>query len=165
MMKTVKKQVKNELTAPVEEGPYYKDGSPETRVIATEKTEGKKIIMEGTVRDKDGNPIPHAWLDFWQADGRGKYDNQSYTLRGHQYADENGHYRLETVRPLEYLMRSPHIHVKVRAHDQAPVFTTQLFFPGEKTNATDFLFDKRTLMNVKDTPDGLKATFDFVVET
>jgi protocatechuate 3,4-dioxygenase beta subunit len=164
-MKAVKQRTRKDLTAPVEEGPYYKDGSPETRVIATAKTEGKKLILEGSVRDKDGHPIPHAWLDFWQADGRGKYDNRSYGLRGHQYADEKGRYHLETVRPIEYSVRSPHIHVKVRAHGQAPVFTTQLFFPGEKTNATDVLFDKRTLMDVKETPDGLTATFDFVVET
>jgi protocatechuate 3,4-dioxygenase beta subunit len=152
------------LTAPVEEGPYYKGGSPERKKITADNTVGKKLIVEGTVRDKDGKPIPHAWLDFWQADGTGEYDNRGFVLRGHQYTDAQGRYRLETVRPREYLMRSPHIHVKVQAHKDAPIFTTQLFFPGEKTNASDFLFEKGTLMDVKDTPDGQLAHFDFTVE-
>ncbi len=152
-------------TTPVEEGPYYKGDSPERTSIAGEKTTGKKLVLQGTVRDQAGQPISHAWLDFWQADGRGEYDNEGYVLRGHQYTDQEGRYRLETVRPKEYLMRSPHIHVKVQAHPKAPIFTTQLFFPGEATNATDYLFDKHTLMDVKDTPDGQVAAFDFVVET
>ena len=153
------------LTLPVEEGPYYKAGSPERRNIVDPGTPGTKLIVEGRVLDSMGKPIVHAWLDFWSADGRGHYDNAGYNLRGHQYADEDGRYRLETVRPHEYLMRSPHLHVKVRAGESAPVLTTQLFFPGEKTNATDYLFEQGTLVAVKETRDGQTAFFDFVIET
>ncbi len=153
------------LTPSVEEGPYYTPGSPERTAIAGKGTYGTKLVVEGRVLDRNGNPIAHAWLDFWQADGRGRYDNEGFNLRGHQYTDKNGRYHLETVRPLDYMMRAPHIHVKVRAKENAPVLTVQLFFPGEKKNATDSLFEKSTVMEVKDTPDGQKATFDFVVET
>jgi protocatechuate 3,4-dioxygenase beta subunit len=153
------------LTAAVEEGPYYKTGSPERKSIADPGTRGSKIILEGRVLDKNGTPVSGAWLDFWHADGRGIYDNEGFNLRGHQYADKDGHYRLETVRPHEYLFRAPHVHVKVRANDRSRIITTQLFFPHEARNLTDPLFEKLTVVDVKDTTEGQSATFDFVVET
>jgi protocatechuate 3,4-dioxygenase beta subunit len=153
------------FTPSVEEGPYYTSGSPERTKIAGKDTPGTKLVVEGRVLDKNGQPIPHAWLDFWQADGKGSYDNQGYILRGHQYSDKDGRYHLETVRPTEYSFRSPHIHAKVRANEKAPLLTVQLYFPDEKRNTTDPLFERGTIMDVKDTPEGQKATFDFVVET
>jgi protocatechuate 3,4-dioxygenase beta subunit len=153
-----------EQTASVEEGPYYKTGSPERKNIVESGTIGTSMVLEGRVLDKNGQPIPHAWLDFWHADGDGQYDNEGYNLRGHQYADENGRYHLETVRPLGYQMRASHIHVKVRANESSPVLTTQLFFPGEKKNETDPIFEEKTLMNVAEMQDSQRAIFDFVVE-
>ena len=153
------------ITAAVEEGPYYKTGSPERRSIAEPGTAGSKLIMKGLVLDKDGRPVVHAWLDFWHADGHGQYDNVGFNLRGHQYTDKDGSYYLETVRPYEYMMRAAHVHVKVRATPKSPVLTTQLFFPGEARNATDPLFEKLTVMNVQDTEGGQQAAFYFVVET
>jgi len=162
-MSAVKKAVKEilELTPPVEEGPYYKTGSPERRNIVEAGVPGQKLVVEGRVLDRQGKPVPHAWLDFWHADGEGNYDNEGYKLRGHQYADEKGRYHLETVRPHFYAGRTTHIHGKVRANDRSPVLTVQLYFPGEKRNATDPLFEKGTVMEVT----GQKALFDFVVKT
>ena len=156
---------KKHLTAAVEEGPYYKTGSPERQSIAEPGTPGSSLILEGRVLDAAGKPIPHAWLDFWHADGRGQYDNVAFNMRGHQYTDKDGRYYLETVRPYEYMMRAAHVHVKVRAAPKSPILTSQLFFPGEAKNATDPLFEKLTVVDVKDTAGGQKATFDFVVET
>lgn len=153
-----------ELTAAVEEGPYYKTGSPERNNIAGPGTAGSRLVLEGRVLNRNGQPVARAWLDFWQADGNGNYDNAGYNLRGHQYTDENGRYRLETVRPVEYSFRSPHLHAKVRSSDSSPVLTTQLFFPGEKRNETDRIFEAKTLMNVAEMQDGQKAKFDFVVD-
>jgi protocatechuate 3,4-dioxygenase beta subunit len=156
---------KLELTATVEEGPYYKAGSPERNNIVGPGTPGIKLVLEGRVLDRKGQPVPHAWLDFWHADGTGKYDNEGYNLRGHQYTDEEGRYRLETIRPKDYLFRATHVHAKVQANENSPTLTTQLFFPGDKKNATDPLFEKLTVIDVKDTKDGQKASFDFIVES
>jgi protocatechuate 3,4-dioxygenase beta subunit len=163
MPKTTKPTIA--LTATVEEGPYYKPGSPERTYITTPDTPGTKLTVTGRVFDQSGKPIAHAWLDFWHADSNGVYDNEGFKLRGHQYTDKSGQYRLETVRPRFYLFRAPHIHVKVRAAEGTPVLTTQLFFPGQKLNNTDPLFEPRTLLEVKEVPGGQEATFDFVVET
>jgi protocatechuate 3,4-dioxygenase beta subunit len=167
MMTAKNKAAKNngEPTLPVEEGPYYKTGSQARTNTIEPGTPGKKLIVEGYVLDRKGHPVVGAWLDFWHADGNGEYDNKGYNLRGHQYTDKNGRYRLETVRPKEYLFRAAHIHVKVRANDRSPILTTQLFFPGEAKNSTDPIFNEATLMNVAEMQDGQKATFDFVVDT
>jgi len=101
-------------------------------------------------------------LDFWQADGKGQYDNASYTLRGHQFTDDAGRYHLETVIPGLYPGRTEHIHVKVKA-DSGPVLTTQLFFPGVPGNQTDSIFDPSLLVSIQNTTDGKLATFNFVL--
>jgi protocatechuate 3,4-dioxygenase beta subunit len=155
---------KHPLTPAVDEGPYYKTGSPERSKIAGPGTPGQKLIVEGVVMNTSGEPLPHAWLDFWQADGKGYYDNEDYNLRGHQHADEKGRYHLETVRPMQYAGRTVHLHAKVRANESSPILTVQLYFPGEKRNATDPLFQKLTVMDMVDTPEGQKATFNFVVD-
>ena len=152
------------LTPSLEEGPFYKSGSPERKNIAGAGTIGNKLIMEGYVFDRNCQPIAGAWVDFWQADGNGVYDNAGYNLRGHQYTDESGRYHLETVRPVEYGPRTAHIHVKVKANDDSPAITTQLFLPGERRNETDSIFDSSLVMDVVDTDDGEKATFNFVLD-
>jgi protocatechuate 3,4-dioxygenase beta subunit len=103
-------------------------------------------------------------LDFWQADGRGQYDNQGYRGRGHQFTDAAGTYRLVTVVPELYSGRTRHIHVKVQAPNR-PVLTTQLYFPGEARNARDRLFNPALVMAVQETANGGKAAqFNFVLD-
>ena len=100
---------------------------------------------------------------FWQADGNGEYDNEGYTLRGHQYTDENGKYMLVTVVPGEYPGRTPHIHIKVKSPSGQEI-TSQLFIPGVVKNRTDNIYDEALLMEVKDAKDGKIATFNFVID-
>ena len=152
------------LTPPVEEGPYYKPGSAERNKITAPGIPGTPLTLSGRVFDAAGKSVARAWLDFWHADGEGNYDNAGFNLRGHQFTDKNGRYKLVTVRPHPYLFRAPHIHVKVRAAEGSPILTTQLFFPGEERNKTDHLVEPLTMMEVTNTPGGQQATFDFVVE-
>lgn len=151
------------LTPGVEEGPYYKKNSPQRNNLFEEGIPGMRLTLTGQVTDTGCRPIDNAWLDFWQANGKGEYDNQGYTLRGHQFADEAGKYKLETVLPGAYPGRTPHIHVKVRANDGSPILTTQLFIPGLASNKTDFLYNEALLMEMRDIPGGKSAVFNFVV--
>ena len=100
-------------------------------------------------------------------DGNGVYDNEGFRLRGHQYTDAAGAFRLETVKPADYrqygIHRTPHIHVKVQGRNTA-LLTTQLFFPGEPLNARDWLFKESLLMDVAKSGSGsLAGRFDFVL--
>ena len=99
------------LTTPVEEGPYYAPDSPERHKITEKGTPGTKLVVEGRVLDAHGQPIAHAWLDFWQADGNGRYDNLGYNLRGHQYTDKDGRYRAQYLLPGEKI-QSVYLHLQ-----------------------------------------------------
>ena len=141
------------------EGPYYKTGSPERRDLLEDGIPGVPIILAGYVFDKNCRPITGAWIDFWQADGNGEYDNRGFKLRGHQYTDTDGKYLLRTVLPGEYPGRTKHIHVKVRGHKSGPTATSQLYFPGSKLNESDFLFSPATVVTVTTGKNGEKVAF------
>ena len=144
------------------EGPYYKRNSPQRTSLLEPGIPGMTIVVSGSVLSRDCQPIARALVDFWQADAQGVYDNTGSKLRGHQFTDEAGHYALETVVPGLYPGRTRHLHVKVQAPNQ-PVLTTQLYFPGEPSNATDGLFNPHLLMTVQDINNGQAATFHFVL--
>ncbi len=153
-----------ELLHEIEEGPYYKKNSPQRNNIAAEGTFGKKLVLEGRVLDATGKPVSNAWVDFWHADGRGKYDNTGYNLRGYQYTNETGSFYLKTVTPALYGNRTPHIHVKVQANPHSRIFTTQLYFPELESNEKDPIFDPKNIMELTETKEGNMARFDLVVE-
>jgi protocatechuate 3,4-dioxygenase beta subunit len=150
------------VTPSLTEGPYYKAGSPERTSLVTASMPGTKITITGYVYDKNCQPVVNAWLDFWQADANGAYDNSGYILRGHQFTDSSGRYTLTTVVPGEYPGRTVHIHVKVKAPD-GPTLTSQLFFPGVARNASDSIYNQALLVNVQDTASGKTGTFNFVL--
>lgn len=149
-------------TPPQTEGPYYKAGSPQRMSLIEQGMPGTKLVVTGRVLTTGGTPVKRARLDFWQTDANGRYDNKGFRLRGHQYTDSAGRYRLETIEPNSYYSRTPHIHVKVAAPNR-PALTTQLYFPGEAMNRDDGIFSSRLLMQVRDGKDGKEATFDFVL--
>jgi len=151
------------LTPAQTEGPYYKPNSPERASLIEPGMSGAKLIVTGYVFTPDCQPIAKAWLDFWQADDLGVYDNTGYRLRGHLFTDEQGRYQLETIFPGEYPGRTQHIHVKVRVAN-GPILTTQIYFPGEPGNDRDAIFNPALLANVQDTVDSKIATFNFVVQ-
>jgi protocatechuate 3,4-dioxygenase beta subunit len=145
------------------EGPYYKPRSPERSSLLEPGLTGTIIVLAGYVLSRRCQPIERALLDFWQADDQGQYDNGGHRCRGHQFTDEAGRYRLETIMPGLYPGRTRHIHVKVQAPTQKPL-TTQLYFPGEARNARDGIFTPALLMAVQDTTNGKAARFNFVLD-
>jgi len=145
------------------EGPFYTPNTPKRTSLIEASTQGTLIMVTGSVLNTQCEPLAGALLDFWQADANGVYDNQGYTLRGHQFADAMGQYRLETVMPGLYPGRTRHIHVKVQA-PHGPALTTQLYFPHESENKRDAIYDERLLVTM---PPPSAATpvarFDFVL--
>jgi protocatechuate 3,4-dioxygenase beta subunit len=151
------------LTPSQIEGPYFKPDSPMRASLLERGMPGTRIVVEGSVLTTDCQPIPRVLLDFWQADDQGRYDNAGYRLRGHQFSDDAGRYRLETIVPGLYTGRTRHFHVKVQAPNR-PVLTTQLYFPGEPVNQRDFIFNPDLVMKVRDVDGGKLAAFDFILD-
>jgi protocatechuate 3,4-dioxygenase beta subunit len=145
------------------EGPYWKSRSPQRATLLEPGVTGPRLVVSGVVRGKDCAPVAGAMLDFWQADAAGAYDNAGFRLRGHQLTDAQGRFELVTVLPGVYPGRTRHLHVKVQVPGQ-PALTTQLYFPGERQNAGDGLFDRQLLMRMEDGAGGKVAAFDFVLD-
>lgn len=143
------------------EGPYYKSGSPE-RINISQGVTGEPLTITGFVFDKDCKPVANAWLDFWQADKTGNYDNDGYTLRGYIFTDESGKYTVKTIIPAEYGSRPPHIHVKVRAGNGS-ILTSQLYFPQASQNQSDSIFNKDLVMEMSEDRNGKVGKFNFVL--
>jgi protocatechuate 3,4-dioxygenase beta subunit len=151
------------LTPAQTDGPYFKAGSPETSSLVGQNTAGTPFTVTGQVLTTDGQPVAGALLDFWQADDNGQYDNNGYSFRGHQYADANGQYTLQTVLPGLYPGRTRHIHVKVQAPG-GRVLTTQLYVPDDPRNARDGLYNPALQMAMQQSEGGTQTgTFTFVV--
>lgn len=144
------------------EGPFYTPSTPERASLLEEGMPGTHLIVTGRVLTTGCAPINGAILDFWQADDAGQYDNVGYRLRGHQFTDENGVYRLETILPGLYPGRTRHIHVKVQGPSTS-LLTTQIYFPDEPANARDGIFHPSLVVDMRDSAAGREATFDFVL--
>ncbi len=153
------------VTPSQSEGPFYKPNSPERTSLVEPGMAGTKVTVTGYVLGRDCRPIARAWLDFWQTDDRGEYDNAGFRMRGHQFTDNAGIYYLETVLPGLYPGRTRHIHVKVRTGN-GPTLTTQIYFPGESRNQSDGIFNQHLIAAMRDGPGGTRvAAFTFIVDT
>lgn len=145
-------------------GPFFKPSSPERATLLEPGTRGTKIVVAGVVRFTNCQPAARAMIDVWHADDSGAYDNTGYRLRGHQFTDDQGRYRLETIVPGHYPGRTRHFHVTVQA-PKGPALTTQLYFPGDAGNTSDPIFNRELVMRLQDGDGGKTATFDFVLRS
>ncbi|HEX6292527.1 MAG TPA: hypothetical protein VFZ66_25295 [Herpetosiphonaceae bacterium] len=153
----------DEITPGQTEGPYYTPNSPERTSLIEAGITGTPLVLTGTVLTTSCKPVARALIDFWHADDSGEYDNVGYRLRGHQFTDDQGRYRLETIMPGLYPGRTRHIHLKVQAPSQ-PILTTQLYFPDEPGNSSDGIFSPDLVVDVQESGGSTAATFDFVLD-
>jgi protocatechuate 3,4-dioxygenase beta subunit len=149
-------------TPPQTAGPFFQPHSPQRASLLEPGINGTKIVLTGRVLSTECRAVSGALLDFWHANDAGEYDVEGFRLRGHQFADSGGRYRLETIVPGLYPGRTRHVHVKVQPPN-GPILTTQLYFPGEQRNSRDFLFDRRLLMTIADQGEQKAARFNFVL--
>jgi protocatechuate 3,4-dioxygenase beta subunit len=152
----------DEVTPQQTEGPYFTPNSPERKSLLEDGMQGVYMLVSGRVLGTDCQPIAGALVDFWHADAEGAYDLEGFRLRGHQFTDADGNYRLETIMPGLYPGRTRHFHVKVQQAN-GPVLTTQLYFPDEASNLNDGIFDPRLLMTMLSAESGVHGQFDFVL--
>ncbi|MEL7401431.1 MAG: intradiol ring-cleavage dioxygenase [Pseudomonadota bacterium] len=147
-------------------GPFFTPDSPERASLLDPGMAGTRIILSGQVLSISCEPVANALLDFWHTNDQGDYDNTGYTLRGHQFTDDQGRYRLETIVPGIYPGRTRHFHVKVQTPEKT-LLTTQLYFPEEDLNERDGLFAPELLIVMNGDAAAehseLQATFNFVV--
>ena len=150
------------------EGPFYPVTSISskdqdlTRVEgSSQAAAGEVIEIMGRVLDRDERPVSGAVVEMWQTDSRGRYNHPGHSSSNQldpnfQYfcrvlTDNQGRFKIKTIRPGVYPGRPRHIHWKVHPFGKAS-FTTQTYFTGEGgTAALQLAFDKMS-------PDGNPMT-------
>jgi protocatechuate 3,4-dioxygenase beta subunit len=145
------------------EGPYYREGAPESANLVTDGMAGTRLTLTGLVVSTDCSPIADARLEIWQADSTGTYDNAGYSLRGYVMTDADGSFTIGTIVPGEYPGRTEHIHVKITPPGGSTL-TTQLYFPGTSANDGDGIYDASLLIDITEDGDALIGTYTFVLE-
>jgi protocatechuate 3,4-dioxygenase beta subunit len=153
----------DEPTPSETQGPFYRVHSPERTSLLEKGMAGTRIVVTGRVFRAGCQPVAGALLDFWHADDEGEYDHQGFRLRGHQFTDAAGRYRLETIVPGLYPGRTRHIHVKVQA-PHGRILTTQLYFPGEQRNQRDGLYLPELEMRIQDGARERQGGFHFLLD-
>ncbi len=176
-------------------GPFYPlekplDQDADLTLIAgrTQRATGQVLHVMGRVLDLEGRPVAGARIEIWQANARGRYTHPgdrnaapldpNFAGFASLATDADGRYRFKTIKPGAYpagggAMRAPHIHFDVRA--KASRLVTQMYFPGEASNETDFVMtgarDQRALLiaavgppTAELEPDSLLARWDIVLE-
>ncbi|MEZ4710627.1 MAG: protocatechuate 3,4-dioxygenase subunit alpha [Caldilineaceae bacterium] len=117
-------------------------------VLVNEKTQGQRILLEGTVYDGDGQPVPDALVEIWQPDAQGHFNhsadpNQAQAdkeFRGFGRADtvNNGQYLFRTVKPGALAAgAAPYINVRIFSRGMLIHAVTRVYFGDEAANATD----------------------------
>src|SRR5262245_56736213 len=89
-------------------GPFFVQGSPGIPLGGDISfgAAGQPCWVEGTVTGTDGNPVPGARMEVWEADEDGfydvQYDDERTAARGHLFTDEKGDYRFWATTPTPY---------------------------------------------------------------
>lgn len=138
-------------------GPFYPstlapdlDADLTTAPGRSDRAQGPVLYVSGRVLDRRGAPVAGAVLELWQANAAGRYahprDDSSPPLDpafqgfARLVTDAEGRYALKTIKPGAYGSRTPHLHVAVQAARTRLV--TQMYFEGERLNASDGLLQR-----------------------
>ena len=113
-----------------------------------EPPQGERIIVAGRILDEDGQGVPHAMVELWQANAAGRYRHQrddhpapldpNFLGAGRMITDEAGNYRFVTIKPGAYPWRNhhnawrpAHIHFSLFGPAFVTRLVTQMYFPND----------------------------------
>ncbi len=117
--------------------------------LTTAETAGQRIRIEGCVYDGEGQKIPDALIEIWQADSQGRYahpaDPRSSNTDFHGFGrmgtgtDTENRFVFHTVKPGSVDGRqAPHVNVIVMMRGLLTHTFTRIYFSDEgEANATD----------------------------
>jgi protocatechuate 3,4-dioxygenase, alpha subunit len=135
-------------------GPYFAIGLTwEDGAIAAPMSMEGAFWIRGTVYDGQGEPIPDAMVEFWQADADGRFEHPDdprgavdwgeFRGFGRSGTDDEGQYEIHTIKPGPVpgpngSLQAPHIDVTVMCRGLLARLVTRIYFPEEEAaNAAD----------------------------
>ena len=156
-------------------GPFFHDALIRggENMMVNDQTLGTRIWLRGRVLDGDGQPVPDAMLEVWQADSTGRFNHVFDPERaradlhffafGRSATDANGAYWIRTIKPGPR-DGPPHINVRLFMRGLLIHLVSRIYFPDEVNDAAlNFLGPERrsTLIATReDGADGLTYRFD-----
>jgi protocatechuate 3,4-dioxygenase alpha subunit len=120
--------------------------------LVQDQTRGRRILIRGTVLDGDGQPVPDAMLETWQADAQGIFRHPADPLHqqadphfhgfGRAATDDAGRYWIKTIKPGAVERpgmepHAPHLELRIFARGMLIHALTRLYFDDEPGNAND----------------------------
>ena len=122
-------------------GPFFSIGLLEpdrSHLLPPEAADA--IGIHGRILDGDGEPVPDAMVEIWQADADGRYvDDFGWGRSG---CDAEGRYSFVTLKPGRVPdvgggLQAPHLSVLVFARGLLKPVRTRMYFPDDDSNAED----------------------------
>jgi protocatechuate 3,4-dioxygenase, alpha subunit len=128
-------------------GPFFSIGLSHLCSAQT-VLKGRPVEIRGRVIDANGDGVPDAVLEIWQADPLGHYAEVSDDSSGlpagfaRVASDDSGGFRFSTCRPGpvsfdRHRKQAPHLVVLVFARGLLRHLITRMYFPDEPDNLTD----------------------------
>jgi protocatechuate 3,4-dioxygenase, alpha subunit len=140
-------------------GPFFSIGFSwlERSDLTDGATGGTSISISGRVLDGEGQPVPDAVLEIWQADAEGRYahpEDAAELLAANRFigfgritVNDEGQFRFTTIKPGRAIgpdgrPQAPHLEVSVFMRGLLRRLVTRIYFPGEATNETDAVLSR-----------------------
>ena len=120
--------------------------------LVTERTQGTRVTIEGTVLDGAGAPMPDALVEIWQADACGRYRHPAdaraaaadaeFRGFGRVATDDDGRFLFDTIKPgvvpdADGRPQAPHVLVGILARGVLTRYVTRLYFEDDEQTAVD----------------------------
>ena len=135
-------------------GPFFAILVPQrgTVTLAGDRADGRRITIEGSVRDGEGKAVPDALVEIWQANAEGRLNHPddprspgpdpTFDGFGRIHADVDGCFVIETIMPgsvpgPDGEPQAPHLLVGLFARGLLTRLVTRIYFGGEPANADD----------------------------
>jgi protocatechuate 3,4-dioxygenase alpha subunit len=107
---------------------------------ATSNVHGVPVSVRGRVIDGEGNGVPDALLEIWQADGDGSYSEGFGFAR--VPTDGDGTFAFATIKPGRVpgpggVLQAPHLSVTIFMRGLLRQLRTRIYFDGDPANGGD----------------------------
>jgi len=122
--------------------------------LCPDVTDGAKVAIRGRVLDADGNPVPDALIEVWQADASGQFasadflgqsrDSSIFLGFGRIPTDENGEFQFTTIKPGTFQgangeTHAPHLAITIFMRGLLRHLVSRIYFPDDPANEQDLV--------------------------
>jgi protocatechuate 3,4-dioxygenase alpha subunit len=134
-------------------GPFFSIGfSWMYRSDLAAGTPGQRITIIGRILDADGQPVPDAVLEIWQADAEGRYQHPEASGSGRDASrffgfgrvptDGDGRFSFTTIKPgpvhgPDGKAQAPHLQISIFMRGLLQRLITRMYFPNDVLNSSD----------------------------